>query len=258
MKANSLIFKLIDKNIIGTEIYTENKEDHILFRMKRSPYSVKIPLKITSNIGYLIGVIMGDGNISFTLRKNCKYPRTKITIYNNSMDYLESLNKIIQNEFGITGIIWKKKYNNCYVLGLNNKIIISYFVKFIGLFPSKKIYLKLPKSIRQKEIFKHYLSGLIDTDGFFTNNTFGIMMNGTNYNFLRNIRNIAYNYYKIEFRKPAISKIHARGKEFIRAAMSLSTHSKQNFLNTIELRHERWVRPELNQGLRLVRASFVR
>ena len=258
MKANSLILKLIDKNIIGTEIYTKNKGDHILFRMKRSPYSVNVPIEITSNIGYLIGVIMGDGNISLTSRKHCKYPRTRITIYNNSINYLESLNRILQNEFGISGLIWKKKYNNCYVLGLNNKIVFSYFVKFIGLVAAKKLYLNLPKLIKKKEIFKYYLAGLMDTDGFFTNNTFGIMMNGTNYDFLRKIRNIAYNHYKIKFRKHAISKIHVRGKEFIRAAMSLSTYSKQDFLNIIQLRHERWVRPELNRSLRLVRASFVR
>jgi len=234
------ISKLIDRKVIGTRIYTENYENYITYRMKRSPYLVKIPRIINSDISYLIGFVMGDGNITLIDRKISAFPRTKINIYNSSMSLLSRVNLTFKENFNISGKLWKKKDKNCYVLTFNNKILWSFFVNVIGLKPKKKKYLEVVRCVKKEDLFRYFLAGLMDTDGFFTSRTFGIMMNGTNEKFLREISYLSDKFYDIKFLKPVLSDIIVDGKTYNRVQINLSRHSVRDFVQQIPLKNEKW------------------
>jgi len=98
---------IIDQKIVAN-LTIFKKEKKTLAKMKRSKYIITLP-RINEDIAYLSRVIVGDGNIYLCQRKEIKYPRTKIKIFNNSKKYLELLNKKFDKNFKITGKITKKK-----------------------------------------------------------------------------------------------------------------------------------------------------
>lgn len=248
MKFKNFTSKLIDHKVIGTDIYFEENKNSLYVRMKRSPFKIKVPTKLDVSISYLTGVIIGDGNITLIPRELSKYPRTKIKIYNSSEQFINNINYLFKEIFNYAGKLWKKKDKNCFVLEINNKIVYSYFVNIIGLKPRKKINLRVPNLIKTKKLFKYFFAGLMDTDGFYTNKTFGIMMNGTNEMFLEEIKHLSNKFHNLKFLNPVLSECRLNDKTFKRVQMNLSRYSVSGFWKIIPLKNEKWVRPDLNRG----------
>lgn len=235
---NRTIENIFDKDIISDVRYKLDNKKLIVWS-KRSKYKVTIPTTVDKKIAYLAGVIVGDGNVVISKRKETKYPRTRILIFNASREYLEFLNDEFYSTFNIKGKIYKKKDKNCYVLAMNKKLIVLYFLKTIGLMSGKKDNLKIPISLIDKNLFKYFVAGLYDTDGFFYE-TFGIMMSGSNYEFLKTLSELLKKYYDISSRKLYFGKIITQTGLKLRAQTQIRTQDIEKFINTIPLKHSKY------------------
>ena len=222
---------IFNPKILGNEFHIKSN----LVSVRRSPFQIRLP-ELNSDIAYLSGVIFGDGNLTLIKRRDSRYPRTKLKVYNSSRDFLLELNEIIHNNFNYNGRIYKKKDKNCYILELNNKIIWLYFTEFIRIKPKKKINLHIPYVLRNKGILKYFIAGLFDTDGYFSRGRFGIMMNGKNYIFLKEIKTLTREFYNFNFLGPYKDKIELNGKIRYRVQINLSTICNSMFLDIIPLR----------------------
>jgi intein/homing endonuclease len=150
-KLNNLkIFHRVDRNHVTT---------------RRS--IVNIP-EVDRKISYLIGVILGDGNITISKRKRGGF-HYRIKVTSNSMAYLRFLNVLFHQKFGIKGTLEKdRRKENTYYLVVQNAVIFWYFLG-LGLNYGKKVSL-IPSVIKLKEkLFPYFLSGLVDTDGSIQN-----------------------------------------------------------------------------------------
>ena len=233
-----IIKKIYDRKLISDLRFSEDVNDIIIWS-KRSKYRVHIPKSVNETISYLSGVIVGYGNISIVSRKNILYPRTKLRIFNKSRKYLEQINSEFSNIFNLHEKILKKEDKDCHILTINNKIMILYFLKIIGLYPGKKLGLEIPKILRSRALLKYFIAGLFDTDGFRTD-TFGIMMHGSNYKFLKDIAHLMKKYYDIEPRKIYYGTLKTPSGIRTRSQFQIGVGSMEKFISVIPLRHSRW------------------
>lgn len=245
---------LFDKKIIANLSFL-NEGDTIFAKSDRS-YRIRLPSKINEDIAYLAGVIAGDGSVYRHPNKYTNFPRTKIMIFNASRIFLEKLNIIFKTNFGYIGCIKKKVDKNCYILTIHSKIIWLYFTKIISL-PLNKKYLKVPRTLKNKKLFKYFLAGFFDTDGYFSG-TFGCMLGGRNFQFLSQITKLSKRFYVLNFSKPKINVLRVNNKRYLRAYTQLKSSDITRFRETIPLIHERYFNgPAGNrtQSLCLVKAA---
>ncbi|MDD5133055.1 MAG: LAGLIDADG family homing endonuclease [Candidatus Nanoarchaeia archaeon] len=230
-----MLNKILDYSIISKDsILLEEKEGYIFTKVKRSNHKIKLPKEVNKDVAYLFGVIMGDGRLEKSIRKVSKYPRTKLYIYNDSKQYLIRLNEYLKKEFNVPTRIYKKNYNNCYVLEINNKFVWLYFSKYLNI-ENKKLNLQIPKEVQNRELFKHFLAGLFDTDGYFSK-VYGIMLNGSNYTFLLEINKLCEKYYKIKMLGPYKNILKKDGKEYSRCSISTSMPYNEQFKEIVPLK----------------------
>jgi hypothetical protein len=237
-----MLNKILDYSIISPNIRIKREDKnytHVI--VKGSPQRIKIPKKLNKELIYLFGAIVGDGHLSLIYRKNEKYPVLKLGIYNNSKKYLEKLNIIFIKEFNQALRIYKKKGNNCFALETGNKLIWLFFHKHLNI-KNKKINLQVPKEIRDKNLFKYFLAGLFDTDGYYSE-TFGIMLGGTHYELLDHIKELSQQYHGIKFLGPRMNILRTNGKTYKRCYMKTSTYSNHKFRKVIPLMHEKYMSP---------------
>ena len=128
---------------------------------------IKIP-KIDNKIAYLAGAITGDGSITKCKRKmGGNHYRIQIVGYKQYMTYLTRLlNQLFNYQ---PNVLRDKRKKNCYIVNIYSATIFAYFVK-LGLPIGKKRNLSVPEIIANNpSLFKHYMLGLIDTDGHVRN-----------------------------------------------------------------------------------------
>ncbi len=232
----------LDTKIVSSDMHIVKNESNFMIKMKRSKFSVTIPYEVTPEISYLSGAIAGDGNITLTERIITKYPRVKVRLFNSSKSYLSKINRLFMNVFGVKGVMYKKKNQACFVLEINNKIVWLYFVNVIGLKPKRKEYLEVPKLTENENLFKYFIAGLFDTDGFFSDRdrVFGIMMTGKNANFLERIKNLSKKFYDLDFNGIRFSTLIVEKKAFLRAQMTLKKRCVELFKRIIPLAHPKY------------------
>lgn len=145
-------------------IYHKIKEDIVFTRRSKT----KIP-QLNNDIFYLLGVISGDGSLTLSKRKRGGY-HYHLRIYSGEKKYLEYLNNLFLNLFGIKGRIKKdERKNSSFYISIQNASIFFYFVMLGSEIGKKKIG-KVSKIIKDNsEIFLHFLAGLVDTDGHVSN-----------------------------------------------------------------------------------------
>jgi len=234
-----ILSKIFDKDLIGNLKFTLYRDHLIISGIYKPQYKVVLPKNIDCRIAYLSGVIMGDGSITIAKRKVSGYPQLTLKIFNASEQYLEFLNNEFHGVFGTKGGISKKKDKNCYVLTLNRKLIILYFLKVLEIKGGKKSNLRIPPLLKNKDLFKFFVAGIFDTDGFFTE-SFGIMMNGSNYNFLKEISLLLEEFYGISSRKLWYGYLNNPRKLISRTQFLIRTRDIDKFINIIPLKHNKY------------------
>lgn len=210
-----------------------------LLTHNRKRKAVRLPKTPNENIAYICGALAGDGRVSCWPHFPEKHMRTSLHFYNQSRQYLEYLAELFSKEFGVSGKIYKQK-GNCFVLSEHSRDIWLYFVKELG-FPLDKKYLEIPSALQTRDLFRHYLAGLFDTDGFCSPN-FGIMMAYRSLAYLQHATELANRLYGLEFGKMCINTLHQNGKVYERIIIRLRAKSRVAFWKEIPLKHERYKR----------------
>jgi intein/homing endonuclease len=129
----------------------------------------KIP-DVNNKIAYLAGVITGDGSLTICKRKKGGYCY-KINIVGQKHE-MENLVKLIKELFNYELKVFRdKRKQNCYLINIYNAAIFAYFNK-LGFLPGKKRNIRVPQIIADTpSLFKYYMLGLIDTDGYIDGKT---------------------------------------------------------------------------------------
>lgn len=125
-------------------------------------------MEINDDIAELIGIILGDGNITYSNKKNDVKYRLVITGHSiNDYDYLNiHVRSLILRLFNKKVGLWKHKNKNAIALAVYSKEILSYLIKNFKLKPGPKINLVVPQVILRsnKNIKASFLRGIADTD----------------------------------------------------------------------------------------------
>ena len=237
LTTKELYEKIYDKNIISDlRIKYEDKEC-VIFGVKRSHYKIKISKQVTPDIAYLAGIIAGDGNFSCCKFNNRIYPRIRLRITGGDITHLVLLNDIFIKNFGAGGNIHRRKGKNCYDLHNNHRVIWLYFRNVLGLDKRK---LKVPEQIANEELFRFFLAGFFDTDGYCSRGIFGTMMSAKSSRFLCQMTSLAAKFYLFNFSPVKINILHVKDKTFERAYTALKKRDSKRFLELIPLRNKKY------------------
>jgi DNA mismatch repair protein MutS len=113
----------------------------------------KLPMKIDRELAYVIGLLIGDGTLTY---------KNDINFSNIDQELINNFSRIMYKQFGC--FVKTKKNNKDHVI--SSKQIRLFFEK-IGLDYNNSLNKTIPKCIlaAPKNIVKEFLSGLFDTDG---------------------------------------------------------------------------------------------
>ncbi|MBL7054267.1 hypothetical protein ISS05_00750 [Candidatus Woesearchaeota archaeon] len=123
---------------------------------------LKLPKKPSKELAEFIGILAGDGHISFNTDKY------RVSISGNSVSdykYLTNYtNKLICHLFNLNIKIHKRKNKNAIAIILSSKGVVS-FMEEIGYY-KHIVDIKIPDWIKDNQTYaSQLLRGLIDTDG---------------------------------------------------------------------------------------------
>lgn len=189
-------------------IWHKIEKDFICTRRTRT----KIP-NVNNKIAYLAGVITGDGSLTVCRRKKGGYCY-RINIVGQKRD-MENLTRLVKELFSYEPKVFKdKRKQNCYFINLYNAAIFAYFSK-LGFFPGKKINIRVPQVIaKDSSLFKHYMLGLIDTDGYVQGKI--VHLKQRDKNFLEQLVTLLDRHFNIKSRPPKVNMTAGKPYYYIR------------------------------------------
>lgn len=121
------------------------------------------PLKKTANLAFLIGLVLGDGNINIMARTQC----LRITLGTDKPDLWKYTIKVIEDVFNKKPSAYRRVSENCmnitlYQQNLSNRLEIPAGAR-------KNLKIKLPNWIwKDKEILISTVKGLFEAEGFYS------------------------------------------------------------------------------------------
>lgn len=131
------------------------KQPEIVFQSARGE-TFRLPIVLTEDLAYLLGVIAGDGHLN----------EHNVVLVDYSPEQMKLLKSLTQKLLGITGKITGE--NNIWLLHINNK----WFVRLVHFLTDQPIggkkYSKLREPLllkNRKKLRKAYWSGVMDADG---------------------------------------------------------------------------------------------
>jgi len=195
---------LISELLSQAHIWHKTENNVIITKRTATP----IP-EGNNKIAYLAGVITGDGSLNVCKRKKGGY-HYRIQIVGHKED-LEYLTILLKDLFDYKPKVHKdERKANCYLININNAAIFFYFLK-LGFSPGKKRNLHVPTALAENSIlFKHYMLGLIDTDGYTSNNR--VQLKQREENFLKELVQLLETHFNIKSNPPKVN--YTEGKPF--------------------------------------------
>jgi len=193
-------------------VWHKIQNNHICTRRTR----IKIP-EINIKVAYLAGVVTGDGNLNVCKRKKGGHHyRINIT---GHKDDLEHLTILLKELFDYKPRVLKdERKANCYLINIHSVAIYFYFLK-LGLPTGKKRNLSVPPIIAENPtLFKHYMLGLIDTDGSITRNR--VQLKQREEDFLKELVQLLERHFDIKSSPPKVN--YTQGKPFYYIRFPLS------------------------------------
>jgi hypothetical protein len=165
--------------------------------------------EISKKIAYLAGVITGDGSLNISKRKKGGY-HYRIQIVGHKED-LERIAILFEELFNYKPTAHKdERKANCYLININSAAIFFYFIK-LGFSSGKKRNIKVPAIMAaDPTLFKHYLFGLIDTDGHISHNR--IHLKQREESFLKELVHLLEKHFNIKSNPPKVN--YTEGKPF--------------------------------------------
>lgn len=201
------------------------------------PRPINLPFEINPDVAYLIGVIMGDGSIMTPIKrkKGGYYWKIQIT---SKKDYSDVAYNLLWKIFGCKPSVFRdKRKKDCWYVYLHSKEVHNYFTNVIGIPAGKKAgnmpWLK--NCCVTKEIFRHFLAGLIDTDGYIGKKYISLVQKDKN--FLEKMKSETADLLNINFTGPYVNK-KINGKILAWTINISKKDEMANFLKTIPLRYK--------------------
>ncbi len=154
------------KYLTNFKLLKENKT-HVYIKARHGPAKeTRIPKKLTLEVCFLVGVILGDGHL--------KKDKARIVLELTNRPKLEKIARIFESTFAINKIrittrIDKRKNRKIrFGFNINNTPIYQLFAKIFGIPLGKKSnIIKVPSIIKNStlEMKKSFLLGVLITDG---------------------------------------------------------------------------------------------
>jgi len=168
----------------------------------------RIP-EINNKVAYLAGIITGDGSLTVCRRKKGGY-LYKINIVGHK-EHLLYITTLLNDLFSCKPQVLKdKRKANCYLVNIYNAAIFFYFTR-LGFTTGKKRNIKVPRMIADNpKLFKHYMLGLIDTDGSVSKNR--IHLKQREESFLKELVYLLEKHLNIKSNPPKVN--YTKGKPF--------------------------------------------
>ncbi len=145
--------------------YTNKKLDLDVSKIGYSNYDlkkkIKIPTKITPELGEEIGMQFGDGFLS---AKKYDY-RLKGNPNNEKEYYFDVIKPLFKELYNLD--VNLKEFKRSFGFEIYSKALWEFKVKVLGITPGKKYGIRFPEILKlnDKEILGAFLRGLFDTDG---------------------------------------------------------------------------------------------
>lgn len=173
---------------------------------------IKIP-EITNSVAYLAGIITGDGSI-LTCKRKVGGHHYSIRLWGRK-EKLMRLPTLLNDLFNYkTKILRDRRKRNCYCISIAAAAIYAYFV-LLGLPVGKKRKLSVPWLIADNPLlFKHYLMGLIDTDGHVRKGR--VQLKQRNKKFLKELVKLLEKHFGIKSNPPKVNFTKGKPYYYIR------------------------------------------
>ncbi|MFX1577468.1 MAG: LAGLIDADG family homing endonuclease, partial [Promethearchaeota archaeon] len=173
---------------------------------------VKIP-KINDKVAYLAGVITGDGYLTRCKRKNGYYHYLVGIV--GRREFTEEVLNLIRNIFHYKPGFYKdKRKNNCYYVNICSVAVFFFFIE-LGFQSGKKRNIRVPSLIADDaSLFKHYMCGLIDTDGFIDKKR--VQLKQKDKGFLKELVGLLKKHFGIISRPPKVNFTEGKPYYYIR------------------------------------------
>lgn len=251
----SAIFNKLNDPVIISDLRIKHEDNNsIVFGVKRSHFRIRIPKHATPEIAYLAGAIAGDGSFYLSSFKDSKYPRVRLVITSGDASYLDLLNRMFVQVFGAGGRIRKDtRKRSCYDLLVNHRVIWLYFKKVLELDKKKLV---VPKQVANQALFRFFMAGFFDTDGYISRGIFGTMMGGRSLRFLHCFIFLAHKFYSLKFSPVRTNTLSTKTGLFKRIYTRLRKSESGRFVRLIPLKNKKYGPAQIRTGdIRCVRAT---
>ena len=227
----------LDKITFDRGVVRENNIEHSTYWYKRSKKRVILPKEYSEDLVYFVGAIIGDGTVHGLVKRRKGGSYHKIS-FAGSYEFIKILEDLIEKLFGWKSLIAKRKdRENTWRLEINSYIIHDYFTNIIGIPAGRKAgkidfvdKLNIPS-----KYYKHFLAGLIDTDGYVSKSYIGLIQKDKN--FLEKIKVLSKEKLNIDFKGPYVNrKINEIVVGWI---IRINKKDVESFLKAIPLRYKR-------------------
>lgn len=142
-----------------------------VMRSNRNRQNLSFPKRLTPDLAYVIGLILGDGHLAND--KENKNGNWKMTVCFDNHKHMNRYCEIIKANFGFTPkfyFVAKKNYYDCY---FSSKVVQWFFRSFFKIRAGKKGHkITIPDRILNcdsVEVANACIMGLFDSDGTVTN-----------------------------------------------------------------------------------------
>ncbi len=163
-KLNELLF-LIDINL-EQELTKEINSKQIYLKCQYSSHTIKFPEKLTSELSYVIGLLLGDGSLAGN--NSNKTGNWGVSVYFDKMNHLEIYKRIIEDIFKVKVKIYVQK-KTCFCAYFASKAVHWFLRSFFCLHNGYKAdKIEIPEIItetKNQDLIASCLKGLFDSDG---------------------------------------------------------------------------------------------
>lgn len=119
----------------------------------------KMPSKLTEDVAWLVGFIIGDGCLPADGR-----PSVHVCVTPDVEDRLKS---VVLEQFGVKLAIYDSSATKKMKHGwIHSRAAYDFFVKSMGILPSDKLHIPASVSMSPKTVLKAFIDGLMDADGY--------------------------------------------------------------------------------------------
>lgn len=223
---------------------------------------IKYPKTFNSDFAYWLGLLLGDGYFN----TNSKVPTgySGIAFCNSDKSVIDAFSTLGYKLFGLKALISETDTSNCDLgTGITfwyvqfHSIALVEFLSHIGVPIGNSFNKGMPEFVYKspKKVVCSFISGLIDTDGYVTNNTYRIGLGMSNENIVSGVQQLLTNLgvcsnismeYKDPTRKSNVNIGRVTGREdsrnyFYRVEVTQLSHSK-TLSSLLTLRNQQKVR----------------